>query len=488
MHQTFSDNLQQGHLAEALAETRNTPTALGTERTGVDLISLPRFRKVLASGQRLMEDPLLWQRVILIQDGKDKGFTQAPIRSEAGSVRAHSVEQYKGHVLDVLIETSRTERIGKIVHNILRDCYPNRSEVPALDTLHYTLGEFPHDLVWNQGKAPEQTLDTDVSVVEETILSDTDKLDWIKKEDTTIIVFLPLPRTDRAKSRESAAAQLTTRKQPGNDDTRQIVKKTPHTTLQQLQKPTQPPSQPSEPTQRRWAKTLNNLETPPSGHQMFVRVPDTWSEKGRKPAYIQTMPTPTSLDTLKEGLGKFLSIHTHAFRIQYGGKTLTYYSSLGAQGVTKGTTVWMMVGGLFGGADTEMGDIPPLASSAATPTHRPTQTHSQETQSSIDEWINRLRISNPLTQDLATVNMLMTVLNLTKDQATTAITEALNEEDEDKDTDISRFQQVQEAFLENFEQFLYTNDIAFPVQHGDWEAFSNSFKEHMAGIARHLEF
>ena len=74
------------------------------------------------------------------------------------------------------------------------------------------------------------------------------------------------------------------------------------------------------------------------------------------------------------------------------------------------------------------------------------------------------------------MNMLMTVLNLTKDQATTAIMEALDEGDEDKDTDISRFQQVQEAFPENFEQFLYTNDIAFPVQHGDWEAFSNSFK------------
>jgi len=148
----------------------------------------------------------------------------------------------------------------------------------------------------------------------------------------------------------------------------------------------------------------------------------------------------------------------------------------------------MMVGGLFAGADTEMGNTPPLASSAATPTHRPTQTHSQETQASIDEWIDRLRISNPLTQDLATVNMLMTALNLTKDQATTAITEALNEGGKDKDTAILRFQQVHEAFPENLEQFLETNDIAFPVQQGDWEAFFNSFKEHLAGIARHVEF
>jgi len=182
MHQTFSDNLQQGHLTEALAESRTTLAALGTARTGDELISSPRSRKVGASGQRSREDALQWQRVILNQDGKDKGFTQAPIGAEVGSVRAYSIEQYKGHVLDVLIDASQTERIGTIVHIILRDCYPNRSEVPAPDTLHYTLGKFPHDLFWNQGMALAQMLDTDVSVVRETILSDTDKLDWINKE------------------------------------------------------------------------------------------------------------------------------------------------------------------------------------------------------------------------------------------------------------------------------------------------------------------
>jgi len=81
----------------------------------------------------------------------------------------------------------------------------------------------------------------------------------------------------------------------------------------------------------------------------------------------------------------------------------------------------------------------------------------------------------------------MTALNLTKDQATTAILEALNEGDEDKETDVSRFQQVQEAFLELFEQFLEVNDIAFPALQADWEALSNSFKEHLAGIARHVD-
>ena len=250
-----------------------------------------------------------------------------------------------------------------------------------------------------------------------------------------------------------------------------------------------PRTQPQETTRRERSKTVNDLENPPlSGHQVFVRIPDTWSEEGKKPAYIQAMPIPKSLDALKEGLGQPLSIPTHAFRIRYGGKTLTNHSSLEAQGVRKDTTVWMMVGGLFGGADMEMGDAPQLVSSAVTTIHRLTQTHSQETQSSIDEWIDRLRISNPLTQDLASVNMLMTALNLTKDQATTAITEALNEGDEDEDTNISRFQQVQSAFPDNFEQFLETNDIAFPIQHEDWEAFSNSFKEHLAGTARHVEF
>jgi len=179
LHQTFSDNLRRRNRTESLVVTRSIPDALAAGRTGDEMISPPGIRRVLAPSQRSTEGPFLWQRVILIQDSKDKGFSQAPIRSEVGSVRTYSFEQYKGHVLDVLIEASRAERIGTIVHNILRECYPNRSEVPAPDTLHYTVGEFSHDLVWNQGEAPGQTLDTDVSVVEELVLSDTDKFDWI---------------------------------------------------------------------------------------------------------------------------------------------------------------------------------------------------------------------------------------------------------------------------------------------------------------------
>jgi len=58
---------------------------------------------------------------------------------------------------------------------------------------------------------------------------------------------------------------------------------------------------------------------------------------------------------------------------------------LEAQGVTKDTTVWLTIGGLFGGADTDMVDSPQLASSAATPIHRPPPTHSHDTQASIEE-------------------------------------------------------------------------------------------------------
>ena len=129
----------------------------------------------------------------------------------------------------------------------------------------------------------------------------------------------------------------------------------------------------------------------------------------------------------------------------------------------------MILGGLFGGADTSLGDSPNLTSSTATPIHPRSQTHSAETQTSIDEWIDRLRISSPLTQDLATVNTLTIALNLTKDQATSAILEALNEGDEDKETDTSRFQQVQDTFPELFERFLEVNDIAFPTLQPEWE-------------------
>jgi len=261
-------------------------------------------------------------------------------------------------------------------------------------------------------------------------LSHEDNLEWITKEDSTILVFLPPPDAEWT-TPPLLAEDISDTGQPlGNEDAGEIQESDPLHTPQQPQDQTQSPPKKGEPIQKSCDFELQQGNNPPSIHQIFVRIPDMWNEKGRKPTYTQTMSTPTSLDSLKERLSLLLSIPTHSFRNQYGGKTLTNQTTLEAQGVTKGTTVWMMIGGLFGGADIDMGDSPRLASSAATPIHRPTQAHSQETQASIDEWIDRLRISNPITQDLATVNMLMTVLNLTKDQATTAITEALNEGDE----------------------------------------------------------
>jgi len=112
----------------------------------------------------------------------------------------------------------------------------------------------------------------------------------------------------------------------------------------------------------------------PLFHQIFVRIPDTWTEKGRKPTFTQTMHVPTSLDSLKEGLSLLLSIPKHSFSIIYGGKTLNHQVALEAQGVTKGTTVWLMIGGIFGGADMDMVDSPLLVSSEATPIHRPIST------------------------------------------------------------------------------------------------------------------
>jgi len=46
MHQTFSDNLQQYHLAETQIEFRNTLTDPGTDRRGDTLTLSPRPRKI----------------------------------------------------------------------------------------------------------------------------------------------------------------------------------------------------------------------------------------------------------------------------------------------------------------------------------------------------------------------------------------------------------------------------------------------------------
>jgi len=85
-------------------------------------------------------------------------------------------------------------------------------------------------------------------------------------------------------------------------------------------------------------------------------------------------------------------------------------------------------------------------------------------------------MNNLLTQDLATVNMLMTALNLTKDQATGAITEAPNGRDDDKDTDISRFQQVQDA------QMIGANGLSLETDRwGRTREESRGFRQQSSG-------
>jgi len=177
MHQTFSDNLQQHHSAETLTEPRDILTDPGTDGKGNTLTLPPRPRRLWASGQGASDAALKWQRVILIQDGKDKGFTQAPIRAGLESIRTRGTEEYKGHVLEVLIEVSPTESIGNTVHKILLECYLQRSTVPAPDTLHYTLGEFPSNLVWAQEQTPEHSLHLNAMTGREMSLSHEDKLE-----------------------------------------------------------------------------------------------------------------------------------------------------------------------------------------------------------------------------------------------------------------------------------------------------------------------
>jgi len=132
-------------------------------------------------------------------------------------------------------------------------------------------------------------------------------------------------------------------------------------------------------------------------------------------------------------------------------------------------------------------DSPLLAGSTPIPMHRPAPTHSYDTQASIEEWIDRLRMNSPLTQDLATLNMLMTALNLTKEQATTAITEALNEGDDEKMTDASRFKEVSDTFPEKFQSFLAGTDTPHPSGPTDWTGFTDSFKSFQGRVTRHVE-
>jgi len=240
--------------------------------------------------------------VILIQDGTAPGFPQAPIRIGQGSASINEMEEYTGHVLEVSIKANPCDTVGNVIHKLLLKCYPQPATVPAPHTLRYTLGYFPSHVVWIQEQTPADSPHLHIITGTEMSLSYEDKLEWITIKDSTIIAFLPAHLPEQIGATESTVSN-----------------------------------------------TLDQGDT----HQIFVRIPDTHTGKGRRLAHTQTMRITTSLDSLKEGLSLLLSIPTHSFRILHGGKTLTNQATLETQGVHKDMTVWMIIGGLFGGADTK---------------------------------------------------------------------------------------------------------------------------------------
>jgi len=238
--------------------------------------------------------------------------------------------------------------VGSVAQKILHECYPDGSCVPPSDTLHYTLGHFPQDQFWERGAEPDELLDTDVPVINELVLKYTDKLCWIKKEHTTIFVFLPLLWTGTEETLEPKTTQPTPRTREGNHA---HGEKRKETRGRAAQTPRQPPSAENRPAYQRtqqhlkskadWLSTADPVSIfPLTGHQICVRFPDTWASQGpKKPAYTQTMPSFASLDSLMANLAQLLSIPTPTFCILYGVKSLTHHRSLAQQGVTKGETV-----------------------------------------------------------------------------------------------------------------------------------------------------
>jgi len=137
----------------------------------------------------------------------------------------------------------------------------------------------------------------------------------VTQEDFTILVFLPLPDTGKATSSQSNVDILDTVQLPGHANALGNWQPNPLPKQQQLYYHTQSLSRPGKSLQKSQGNDLLQEEIPPSSHQIFVRIPDTWTETGRKPTFTQTMPVPTSRDSLKDGLSLLLSIPTHFLRI-----------------------------------------------------------------------------------------------------------------------------------------------------------------------------
>ena len=304
MHQTFSDNRLKNH-AEARASALSI-VAPNAHQIDTDPNPAPEPRRVWISEQGEGDNLLHWRNVILIQHGRDAGFTQAPPRTRMDSARpTHSVA-YQGHVLQVMVATLLTDSVGHMIQQILAWCYPPGLFVPTPDTLHYTLGEYPRHLAWAHDQQPSEDTLMNAGTKKEIFLSHDDLLECITLDTATIYAFLPLPPL--------ALAVLS----PHEDDITEVQ------LIASEERPNYD-SQAPDPTQE---------DNPPT-HQLFVQIPDTWTHKYRRPAFTQTIPVPTSLESLQAIISSLLSIPTHHLNFLYGGKFLHSRAPLSQQGVAK---------------------------------------------------------------------------------------------------------------------------------------------------------
>ena len=197
MHQTYSEDRHRNDIAGISAVPKLA--APDTEEIHVPPLDLTS-RKAWGSDLGIGNKTPHWQRVILIQDGTAPGFPQAPIRIRQGSTSINEIEEYKGHVLEVLIKVEPCETVGNVIHKLLLKCYPQPATVPAPHTLRYTLGDFFSHVVWTQEQTPADSPHLHIITGTEMSLSYEDKLEWITIKDSTIIAFLPTPDSSGATS------------------------------------------------------------------------------------------------------------------------------------------------------------------------------------------------------------------------------------------------------------------------------------------------
>jgi hypothetical protein len=240
MPHTYSKDRHRHHLSEAPANPNLA--ASGTEQRE-EPPTLLISRKVWGPDLDVDNVTPNWQRAILIQDGRVPGFPQAPIQIGQGSTIENDMESYIGHVMEVRIKAQPGETVGSVIQKALQKCYPQTKSVPAPHTLRYTLGDFPSHVIQTQEQGLVDSPNKPIFGVE-IFLSHEDRLDWITIKDSTIIAFLPKPGKD------GKTGEIHRTTQDG----------VPETTL---------------------FYTLDQGD----GHQIFVRIPDTYTKKGRRPAY-----------------------------------------------------------------------------------------------------------------------------------------------------------------------------------------------------------